>query len=84
MQEINQAFVRLHLQFFNNMFVYVRLIDSQEQPISKQKTRSKHPGKTKNKIQKNHPANKTGYPRSKEKPILKNQCSENHVPESFN
>jgi hypothetical protein len=56
------------------MFVYVRLIDSQE-----------HQYPNKNQIQKSRknqkqnpekpPANKTGYPRSKEKP-RKNQCSE--------
>jgi hypothetical protein len=57
------------------MFVYVRLIDSQEHQYP-----NKKPGP---KIQEKPPANKTGYPRSKEKP-RKNQCSENQVPESFN
>jgi hypothetical protein len=67
------------------MFVYVRLIDSQEHqyPKKNQVQTSRKNQKQDPKNPEKPPANKTGYPRSKEKP-RKNQCSKNQVPESFN
>jgi hypothetical protein len=67
------------------MFVYVRLIDSQEHQYPK-KTRSKHPVKNQKqdpKIQKNHRPTKPGIQDPK-KNREKTNVPKNQVPESIN
>jgi hypothetical protein len=65
------------------MFVYVRLIDSQEHQYPNKKPGPKIQEKPDPKIQKNQPANKPGIQDPK-KNREKTNVLKNQVPESFN